>query len=338
MKLDHKVSYIWKYTNEKFTIEYSFAPDLDSGDTLNTCDVTIVDDSGTDQTSSMISSVSVDSPKVYFDIDAGTADTSYTIKIVGVTTNLSTITYYLACEVFGSITLNSYIGDNDANSYVTLDEASKYIRNRYKHTDLWDTLTDEGKKRLLIEAAKNIDSYNYIGDRYYDSQALEFPRDDHEVVTGNPATPITATSFYNDSLYSTSYGEYPNDYWKYGTCHITTGTPVNDIVSIQSSNATNGKIVTEQFSATPTINTEFIIFAPIDADIKAAQCEEALFLLQNADMEDIIGYRDIGSEYLKIGDVSVSFGGGNQNKLVVSPKAKKLMSRWMRKRLRYGRA
>ena len=338
MKIDHTVNYLWKYSDEKFTVEYSFENDIATGDSLSTCNVTIVDDSGTDQSSSMISSTSVTSPKVYFDIAAGTVDTSYTIKLRGTTANSKVITHYLTLEVFGRITLNSYIGDNDANSYITLDEASKYIRNKYKHPDLWDELTDEGKKRLLIEAAKNIDSFNFTGDRYYDSQTLEFPRDDHEVVTGNPATPITATSFYNDSLYSTSYGVYPNNYWKYGTCHITTGTPVNDIVSIQSSDSTNGKIVTEQFSATPTTNTEFIIFAPIDTDIKAAQCEEALFLLQNADMEDLLGYREMGADYIKIGDVSVSFGTSTHSKLVISPKAKKLISRWIRKRLRVGRA
>ncbi len=338
MKEDHSTTYVSKDVDEIIVVTRSFIDDLVSGDSVSTCDITITDDSGTDYSSSMIDNKVVNSPSVTFDVKAGTADTSYIIKLKATTSNSRVIVYYIACEVFGSITLNSYIGDNDANSYVTLDEASKYIRNKYKHPDLWDELTDEGKKRLLIEAAKNIDSFNFTGDRYYDSQALEFPRDDHEVVTGNPATPITATSFYSDSLYSTSYGVYPNNYWKYGTCHITTGTPVNDIVSIQSSDPINGKIVTEQFSATPTTNTEFIIFAPIDVDIKAAQCEEALFLLQNADMEDLLGYREMGADYLKIGDVSVSFGTSTQSKLVISPKAKKLISRWIRKRLRLGRA
>ena len=75
-----------------------------------------------------------------------------------------------------------------------------------------------------------------------------------------------------------------------------------------------------------------------DVDIKAAQCEEALFLLQNADMEDLLGYREMGADYIKIGDVSVSFGTSTHSKLVISPKAKKLISRWIRKRLRVGRA
>ena len=55
-------------------------------------------------------------------------------------------------------------------------------------------------------------------------------------------------------------------------------------------------------------------------------------------MEDLIGYREMGADYLRIGDTSVSFGTSTQNKLIISPKAKKLISRWVRKRLRYGRA
>lgn len=339
MKMDSSVKYFWKYPDEEFTIEFSFENNIASGDSLSTANVTITDDEGTDHTSTMIDSVSVSSPYVYFDISGGTSDVTYNIKIKATTTQGKTLLSYVKCEVFGGVTLTTYIGGSTSNSYVTLTEANKYIRSKYKHSSLWDTLSEEGKKRVLIEAARIIDTFNYNGDKYYDSQALQFPRDDHETVTGNPATPITATSFYHTSLYSTTYGVYPDNYWKYGTCHITEGTPLYDIRQIVSSDSTNGKIVVSpSFSATPTTNTGFIIFAPINKRIKDAQCEQAEFIVRNANLDDLISYKEIGARVIRIGDTRVDFDTGSTTKLPISPIAKKLVSQFIRKRQRYARA
>ena len=339
MKMDGSVNYFYKYPEEKFTIEKSFSDDLTDGDTLSSATITIEDDEGTDTTSSMISNTSVSSPNVSFDIAGGIADVTYTIKIKAESTNGYTYISYVKCEVFGNTSLVTYIGGSTSNSYVTLREANKYIRNKYRHSDLWDTLTDEGKRRVLVEAARVIDSFNFTGDRYYESQALQFPRDDHETVTGNPATPITATSFKNSGLYSTTYGEYPDNYWKYGTCHITEGTPLYDIRQIVSSDSTNGKIVVNpSFTATPTTNTEFIIFAPIDDRVKAAQCEQAEFLVRNANLDSLVGYKEMGARVVRIGDTRVDFDPSNLAKLPISPVAKKLLSGFIRKRTRYARA
>ena len=150
MKMDSSVNYFWKYPEEEFAIEFSFENTLSSGDSLSSATVTITDDEGTDYTSSMISDKSVSSPKVYFTISGGTADVTYNIKIKTTTSQGNVLISYIKCEVFGSVSLVTYIGGSTSNSYVTLTEANKYIRSKYRHSSLWDTLTDSGKKRVLI--------------------------------------------------------------------------------------------------------------------------------------------------------------------------------------------
>jgi len=339
MKIDYNTDYIYKYSDETYDITFSFSSVIPSGETLSSCDVTISDDAGNDKTSVMISGVSISSPNVTFTIADGTADTFYTITLKGTMSGGSVRVKKITCEVIGNLTLNAKVADPNANSYVTLEEATKYIRNKFSHSNLWDTLTIEGKKRVLIEAARVIDTFNFNGDKYYDSQSMQFPRDDHETVTGNPATPITATAFQNTSLYSDTYGVYPDNYWKYGAVHITTGTPLNDIRQISSSDSSNGRIVVDPaFTATPTTNTEFIVFAPIDKKIKNAQCEQAEFLVRSSNLDSVLSYKEIGARVIKIGDTRVDFDTGNLTKLPISPVAKKLVSAFIRKRQRYARA
>jgi len=234
--------------------------------------------------------------------------------------------------------LNIKLGDPAQNSYVNATMANEYFANR-RNTTEWDNLATPDKVKVLAQAARDMDRFNFIGNKYYDTQGLQFPRDDHLVVTGNCGTPITKTSFRHSNLYSTTYGVYPTSFWKYGSVHITSGTPVNDIRLIASSNVTNGSItVTEPFSATPTTNTEFIVFAPIDKEIRDAQCEQALYILQNSGMEDIYRYRYAGGQRVRMGDTDVTFDRFATVKMPFSPVARKLLSRWIRRSLRVGRA
>jgi len=234
---------------------------------------------------------------------------------------------------------NIKLGDPAQNSYVNATQANAYFSNR-RNTSEWDDITATGRNMALIQAANNFEQFAYIKDKYYDNQGLQFPRDNHEVIIGNCATPITRVSFRNSNLYSTTYMKYPTSYWKYGSVHITSGTPVNDIKLIASSNVTNGSItVTASFSATPTTDTEFVIFAPIDKEIQDAQCEQALFILKNSNIESLYSYRDSGARRVEIGDVEVEFNvTSGSGKVPISSEARRLLSRWIKKRFRMVRA
>ena len=110
--------------------------------------------------------------------------------------------------------LNSKLGDFNQNSYVTATQANSYMDTK-QNTSEWDNLsTTASKENVLQQAARDLDYFNFIDEKYYDSQGLAFPRDSHETVTGNPATPLSATSFKNSNMYSTTYNNMPNNYWK----------------------------------------------------------------------------------------------------------------------------
>jgi hypothetical protein len=338
MKMSHDLDYIYKFPADKYIVEFDFTNDIDI-DSLASMTASCYNSNEVDKTASMLSSVGVTTPDGYFTIARGTPGETYNIKLVGTTNTYKKFTHYIKCEVFGSVTLNTKLGDINSNSYVTVKEANDYIRNKYGHDSRWDTLSIEGQKRVLIEAAKEIDTFSFVGEKYYDAQSMQFPRDEHDVVTGNCATPITINSFRNSSLKSTTYNKYPTDYWKYGTCHIKTGTPVREVRNIDKSHVTTGSItITENFTNKPSINTSFIIFSPMHAEVKNAQIEQALYLLENMHADTLQYYKDIGARRVSIGDVNVEFGEGDPSRISLAPVSKKLLSRFIRKQLRISRA
>lgn len=338
-QMDLSIGWFYKYPADKFDIKYDFDEDIASADTISSMTATPFDSEGS-TVAGMISNVTASTPNTgLFTIEGGTGGKTYSIKLVCVTTQAKKFTHYLTCDVYGTLTLNSKLGDKDCNSYVTLYEANIYIRNKYGHDDRWDTLSDEGKKRILIESAQELEAFNYIGEKYYDSQGLEFPRGDHTVITGNCATPITTTSFRNSNLYSTTYSKYPTDYWKYGSVHITEATPLNETRRIDGSNVTNGSItITPAFSTIPTTNSQFIVFTPLHQEIKNAQIEQALYIVQNANIETLQAYKDLGARRVEIGDTTVEFQDGLSSRAAISPLAKRFLGRWIRRQVRIGRA
>ena len=56
-------------------------------------------------------------------------------------------------------------------------------------------------------------------------------------IVSNVSTPCTITSFKNTNFTSDTYGAKRSNtnYWKYGTVHITSGTPLYDIRAISTS-------------------------------------------------------------------------------------------------------
>jgi len=337
----HENEYVWKYVDEKKSETYSFSNILLSGDTLASATLTCVDSDGTDS-SSMVASPIVVSPSVSFIVKDGTADTTYQIKIEGKTSSGYTLVRYITLDVFNTITLNTQLGSPDANSYVTLQEANKYIRNKRSHSDTWDSLSIEGKKRLLIQACQDMNKFNFINEPYYDKQSLPFPNSQHSTETGAVATPLSNTTIKNSDLSSDTYGSNKsvNNYWKYGTLHIISATPLNDIRNVATSSYLNSVVhLGSPLSATPTTNTSFRIFVPLAENIKQAQMEQSLFILSVGDSSTIESYKNNGVAQVRIGDVDVRFSGGaSLYKNTISPIAYKLMSKYINKNLRIGRA
>jgi hypothetical protein len=337
-KYTHDVDYFYKMNTDRFQVTKKFTEDLSGTETISSCTATVFDSLGANVTTSLVATKAVTATNVSVTVKGGTVGETYQLQLAGVTTASNVYTHYITFEVFGSLTLNSKLGDPNANSYTSLTEANNYIMNKYGHSNKWDSLSIEGKKRLLVEAAKCIDRFKFIGDKYYDSQSLEFPRDDHDVITGNCSTPITTTSFRHTSLYSDTYGKYPTDWFKYSTIHITEGTPLNDIRLVSNSNVSNGSItVSEAFTSIPATSTEFALFVPLDKNIKEAQIEQAIFLLESEGMENINSYKTIAKS-VSIGDVSVSLkDSGSGMSIPISSTAKKLLSSWISRRLKIAR-
>lgn len=230
------------------------------------------------------------------------------------------------------------IAGHVSNSYVTISEADAYFDVRYG-TSNWFALSRRDKEALLVQSTKDIDFGNYYGNKYYDAQALQFPRDDHETVEGKCASP-GANRFKHANLKSETYMEIPPNYWKYGTVHFTSATLENQKVVVGTSNAASG-FVHGPFSAAPTANTSFIIFAPVDRNIKAAVCEQAHSVLEHG-LESYAEMRALGIHEVTVGDVTVRprsyLDRPPVPTNVMCLKAKKLMSRYMRKGLKIARA
>jgi hypothetical protein len=339
MKMDHTTSYFYKFDNEEFDVEFDFSNSLASGETLSSTAVSATDSNGT--TVTITKTVTTSTPYCYFTVYEGTAGETYYIKLIGTSSLAMKYTNHITCECFGSVTLNTNLGDPNANSYVTVKEASDYIRNVSGHTSTWDLLSLEGKKRLLIEAAKDVDKFNFIDNKYYNFQALEFPRNTHSRLTGDVATPCTINSFKNTGFTSDTYGtkRSNSNYWKYGSVHITNGTPLYDVRTINTSNITTDVVaMLSNFSATPASGSSFIAFEPLDYRIKDAQCEQVLNILGNMSSDELQAYGAVADK-VKIGDVYIDFkDGSSATSQSIGPSSKKLLSKWIQRSNKLYRA
>lgn len=63
-------------------------------------------------------------------------------------------------------------------SYVTNSEANTYFQDVRYNSGLWNQTSEENKTKLLLEATQLIENLNFSGDKYVETQELEFPRGD----------------------------------------------------------------------------------------------------------------------------------------------------------------
>ena len=77
-------------------------------------------------------------------------------------------------------TIDATLEGASANSYVTLAEADAYFETTPDDSN-WANKTDDQKNRSLISATRFIDDFEFYGKRCTTTQALKWPRKDHEV-------------------------------------------------------------------------------------------------------------------------------------------------------------
>jgi hypothetical protein len=67
-------------------------------------------------------------------------------------------------------------GGASANSYISLGDANAFISKSIVNNSAWTGATMQQRVAALLEAVRDVDSFNYIGYRYYYTQNLEWPR------------------------------------------------------------------------------------------------------------------------------------------------------------------
>ncbi len=70
-------------------------------------------------------------------------------------------------------------GGDSSNSYVSMSDANAFITSSIVEASYWLDATEAKRTAALIEATRDIDSYEYLGIRYYYNQFLQFPREFH---------------------------------------------------------------------------------------------------------------------------------------------------------------
>ena len=343
---DHKYGSIYVFEGGTKKFSYDFTNQLSTGETVASCLASAYNTSGQDVSASIVTATSVTSPAAYVTVGNGIADRAYEVKIRGMTSGGNTLTGYVGVEFFGSVSLNAKMGEVDSNSYVNLEEATSYIKNMYGHSSNWDNLTFEGKKRVLIQAANDLELLNYKGRPYYVAQSLSFPRNYHETHSGaasvNTATSDTVRGL---NLYSSTYNVIPDNFYKYGTVHMTgKGPNFKSSRYIQTSTASKSGgygevVVSSPFSNNVVASDSYLIFLPLDKNVKDAQCEQAIYIADNR-YREYSEYNYAGIGYVRTGDLGMSFK--NPDNTIpgrkIALKARKLLGRHARKTMRYGRA
>ena len=74
-----------------------------------------------------------------------------------------------------TLTLTDTYGGQFANTYISLVDAESYIAEKLSADD-WTEASEEDQQKVLLQAAKDIDSQNWEGQKYFYYQYLQFPR------------------------------------------------------------------------------------------------------------------------------------------------------------------
>ena len=72
------------------------------------------------------------------------------------------------------ISIDSTKGGENANSYISVEDADYWFATRFGYME-WFDIDEIDKKRLLMEATRNIDSIRCLYSKNDDDQALQYP-------------------------------------------------------------------------------------------------------------------------------------------------------------------
>lgn len=68
-------------------------------------------------------------------------------------------------------------GGEDSNCYIALTAANSFVMSSIVDTSAWSDATPQQRNAALMEATRDIDAHEYLGQRYFYNQMLQFPRE-----------------------------------------------------------------------------------------------------------------------------------------------------------------
>lgn len=74
------------------------------------------------------------------------------------------------------LTLIDTWGGSTSNTYISLEDADLLITMELLDSEPWASAAESQRRAALASATRNIDSYNWVGEKYFFQQLLQFPR------------------------------------------------------------------------------------------------------------------------------------------------------------------
>lgn len=213
----------------------------------------------------------------------------------------------------------------DADSYVTLAEATALLANRSDVTE-WAALTDDQKEALLKLATQHVDTLRFfhkkvyrVAQDYRREQNLEFPRDNHHMPAG-VVDSATSTTIVDDAL--ANLQNYPDDYFNGWAVVIKEGTGKGQVVKVTDFAMATGTLTVETMSTVPDTTSQYRLVPEIPEKVKRAVVEQAIYISKGGG--DRARLQAEGVTEYKIGDLMEKFGGSSMRsgKVPISDEAR----------------
>jgi hypothetical protein len=256
----------------------------------------------------------------------GTYSYTYTVAVdapMGIWTvswqgviNSATITgseYFTVLEA-GSIstasTLNAIPSSPDANSYVNLSEADEYFNNFYYGANSWTGATQAVKENALKAAARLIDKLRFFGDKLSEYQKMKWPRiqenNSYKNIYGGSISSGDLNSFIATGFRHTT--EVPVDLYKYYGIKFTNSNNRNVWRYVTAYNPITGEFTFDSDLDTALAQGEtFELYTKVEVEIKSAQCEIALWLLDGQNKTARAKLQAEGVKSFRLGDLSETY-------------------------------
>lgn len=168
-----------------------------------------------------------------------------------------------------------------ANSYVTVAEATQYFADRDNSTS-WTGASADQKSQALIEATRLVDAYRFHGCKLKEWQRLEFPRYHKTTVLSLTPKTVGATTLQNDSIMKKM--SYPPDFFKYGAVwfYDENQAAYGQFRLVTAFDHLTGILTLESaLSPLPDTLSSFQLWTGIPYEVKWAVCETALAIIED---------------------------------------------------------